>query len=60
VELFAYPYGGHNFRIRRLVAKAGFRMAFTTEPKPLKRLPLRHALRVPRLDLRAAVGREPL
>jgi peptidoglycan/xylan/chitin deacetylase (PgdA/CDA1 family) len=55
VTAFAYPYGGHDRRVRRAVARAGFGLAFTTEPRPLRPRSLRRPLRLPRRDLAQAL-----
>ena len=55
VEAFAYPYGGNGMAVRRLVDRAGFRWAFTTEPKVVADTRRLRPLRVPRIDMRAAL-----
>lgn len=58
VECFAYPYGGHNWVIRRLVARSGFKLAFATGEQPVS--PSRiDRFRIPRFDLHQAVAGTP-
>lgn len=55
IDCFAYPYGGQNLMIRRLVAQAGFRFAFTTRPRHLRRIAERQRFRIPRIDLKSTI-----
>jgi len=55
VDCFAYPYGGHNPIVRWLVARADFRLAFTTQPRHLDQCASRLRYRIPRCDLKSAI-----
>ena len=50
IDCFSYPYGGHSFIIRLLTRLAGFKYAFTTDPKPVD-LSACNRFSIPRLDL---------
>jgi len=51
IDYFAYPYGAHNWRARRLVRKAGYQLAFATGNKALRRVSSWQRFRIPRIDL---------
>ena len=59
VDAFAYPYGGNGLSVRRMVERAGFRWAFTTEPRIVTDARRMRRLRVPRVDMRAALADVP-
>ncbi len=50
IDCFSYPYGGHSPIIRLLTRFAGFKYAFTTDPKPMN-LSACNRFSIPRLDL---------
>jgi peptidoglycan/xylan/chitin deacetylase (PgdA/CDA1 family) len=56
IDCFAYPYGGENWIVRRLAAKAGFRLAFATKGRPFDLRGRWYPYRIPRMDLKGAIG----
>jgi peptidoglycan/xylan/chitin deacetylase (PgdA/CDA1 family) len=56
IDCFAYPYGGENWIVRRLAARAGFRLAFATKGRPFDSRERWYPYRVPRMDLKRAIG----
>lgn len=53
VRHLAYPYGAHDFAVRRIARLAGFACAFTTGPGRCRRIGWWNRLRVPRTDISA-------
>lgn len=51
IDMFAYPYGGHNFKTRTLVKLGGFSYAFTTEQKEFSNFAEISPLAIPRCDI---------
>lgn len=56
VRHLSYPYGAHDFAVRRLARLAGFRCAFTTEARRCRGIGWTNRLRVPRLDISRLVA----
>ena len=52
VEALAYPYGGHNWRVRMLAKMAGIKTAFTTKRQVMNADSQLHWLQMPRMDIK--------
>ena len=60
VECFAFPYGRHSAFVRRSVARAGYRFAFTSEPRLIRRPAELKPMAVPRFAADGPAGWGPL
>lgn len=58
VRTMAYPYGGHDARVRKAARTAGYRLAYATEPHGWRRLnPFPAVLARPRYELGRMIDR---
>ncbi|MHC4107935.1 MAG: polysaccharide deacetylase family protein [Planctomycetota bacterium] len=60
VECFAFPYGRHSAIVRRSIARAGYRFAFTSRPRLIERPADLNRMAVPRFAVDGPAGWGPL